>query len=82
MNGGKISLRDLEADGDDYGEKTERVLLPDGTVEYFLTYDDILRACQTKAGMQLAMELYREEDDYFTCNNLLQIAMFDEVVYG
>lgn len=52
---------------------------------YELTLDDIKRGLE-KARDGEALRDYadfvNEEDDYFTCNNLMQVCIFGEVIYG
>lgn len=52
---------------------------------YELTLDDIKRGLE-KARDGEAVRDYadfvNETDDYFTCNNLLQVCIFGEVIYG
>ena len=54
-------------------------------VRYELTLDDIKKGLE-KARDGVAprdwADFCDENDDYFTCNNLLQVCMFGEVVYG
>ena len=52
---------------------------------YELTLDDIKRGLE-KARDGEAVRDYadfvNEEDDYFTCNNLMQVCIYGEVIYG
>jgi hypothetical protein len=61
----------------DYGD--------DEVTRYELTLDDIKKGLE-KARDGVAprdwADFCEEEDDYFTCNNLMQVCMFGEVIYG
>lgn len=54
-------------------------------VRYELTLDDIKKGLE-KARDGVAprdwADFCDENDDYFTCNNLVQVCMFGEVIYG
>jgi hypothetical protein len=54
-------------------------------VRYVLNLDDIKKGL-TKAAMGEAVrdwaDFCDENDDYFTCNNLMQVCIFGEVIYG
>lgn len=54
-------------------------------VRYVLTLDDIKKGL-TKAAMGEAVrdwaDFVEEQDDYYTCNNLMQVCIFGEVIYG
>ena len=81
LNGGKIRVVDFYAEGEVYGNgKLDK---NDENGIYFLTLEDFIKAMESEEGWKYAEELLINEDgDYFTANNLLQIAMFGEVVYG
>lgn len=85
LNGSSISVTDHYAEGMIYtGHKDESLIEmdKDGNATYYLTLEDFLWACSTEKGYELAREIISGEGDYFTGNNLLQIAMFGEVIYG
>lgn len=66
LNGGKVIITDLEDEEDKE-----------------LTIYKLLDACSTDEGYDYAKTLLIDEDgDYFTANNLLQLALYGEVVYG
>lgn len=71
LKGGHIVCYDY----DDYDEFTR----------YELTLDDIKKGLE-KARDGVAprdwADFCDENDDYFTCNNLMQVCIFGEVVYG
>ncbi len=82
LNGGKITLIDYEAEGEVYSKAGK--LDDDGeTVNYSIGLQEILEGCSTEEGLSCAVELWLDgEGDYYTANNLLQVIMFGEVVYG
>lgn len=49
---------------------------------YRLTYADILKAYNSEEGARDVMDLINGNNDFWTGYNLIQIAMFGEVVYG
>lgn len=93
LNGGTIELTDLESEGILYKTqgvpcKIRKELSPynhNETYEvgvYTLGLKAILKACSTERGYKLLTKTLSSERNYFTANNLLQIAMFGEVIYG
>lgn len=83
LAGHTIGVRDLSAEGEVYTSKTTEVDLNDGSVLYTLAIEDFLDGCSTEEGYGYAKELLEDcEGDYYTANNLLQIIMFGDVVYG
>lgn len=82
LNGNTIEITDLYAEGEGYGD-LQHIVLDDDTCLYHLDLQHLIDACSTSEGSQLAIELLISEDgDYYTANNLLQIALFGEVIYG
>lgn len=50
-----------------------------------LTLDDIKRGLEKARdgeAVRYWADFVNENDDYFTCNNLMQVCMFGEVIYG
>ena len=87
LNGGELKITDYEADGELYlnklhPQKKGPYLDKAGRGVYFLTLQDFLWACSTERGYKLVNEVLDGTGDYFTANNLLQIAMFGEEIYG
>lgn len=87
LNGGNLKITDYEADGKLYlnklhPQKKGPHLDKAGRGKYFLTLQDFLWACSTERGYKLLTETLSGEGDYFTANNLLQIAMFGKEIYG
>lgn len=82
LNGGTISIADSYAEGEIYGSKG-KLCEDEETVVYTLDLQDFLKGCNSKDGFDLAVEiLVEEEGDYYTANDLLQVIMFGEVIYG
>lgn len=53
-----------------------------GYLKYHLTLKDIYNAVQTEEGYNYMRELLSGEGDYYTAYNILQLALFKEVIYG
>ena len=54
-------------------------------VRYELTLDDIKKGLEKARDGEAVRDwadFCEENDDYFTCNNLMQVCMFGEVIYG
>lgn len=93
LNGKTIEITDLESDGELYKVRGVPCKVvkemsdynPNETYEvsvYTLNLKAILRACSTPRGYKLLTETLSGEGDYFTANNLLQIALFGTEIYG
>ena len=57
----------------------------DGCERYELTLDDIKRGLEKARDGEAIRDwadFVNYEDDYFTCNNLMQVCIFGEVIYG
>lgn len=70
LKGGHIVCYDC--DGEDYAR-------------YELTLDDIKRGLEKARDGEAVRDwadFVNEKDDYFTCNNLMQVCIFGEVIYG
>ena len=79
LKGGHIVCLDYADDSnDDYDGDAK-------PARYELTLDDIKKGLiKARDGEALRdwADFCDENDDYFTCNNLVQVCMFGEVVYG
>ena len=85
LNGHYITITDLYAEGQIYGLRKHPVpasVDEEGNVTYCLSLEDLLWACSSPRGYELVTETLSGEGDYFTANNLLQIALFGEEIYG
>lgn len=93
LSGHAIELTDIESDGELHKvrgvpcrvRKEQSMYNPNESYEvsvYMLNLKAILRACSSPRGYKLVTETLSGEGDYFTANNLLQIALFGEGVYG
>lgn len=85
LHGGYLQIVDYEADGELYTKRSHKkgpYLDKAGRGVYYITLEDILWACSSERGYKLLTETLSGEGDYFTANNLLQIAMFGEEIYG
>lgn len=74
LGGGHIVVVDYE-DEDENGVPTK----------YTLNLEDFkvgLNKARDKKAVRDWSDFVEEEDDYYTCNNLLQVVVFGEIVYG
>lgn len=72
LNGGNILCVD-------YNEEDEN----EGVYKIDLnTLKKGLKLARDKEAVRDWVDFINEEDDYYTCNNLMQVVMFGEVVYG
>lgn len=92
LNGHAIELTDIESEGELYKvrgvpcrvRKEASEYNPNNSYEvsvYVVNLKTILRACSSPEGNQLLIEVLNGQGDYFTANNLLQLAMFGQIVY-
>lgn len=93
LNGHAIELTDIESEGELYKvrgvpcrvRKEVSEYNPNASYEvsvYVVNLKAILRACSSPKGNQLLMEVLNGQGDYFTANDLLQLTMFGQVIYG
>ena len=76
LNGGHIVCKDWYAsEDDDEGEPTM----------YKIDLDALktrLKLARDKEAVRDWSDFILEKDDYYTCNNLMQVVMFGEIIYG
>ena len=85
LNSHWLKVIDCYADGELHTKRqhfVDPVLDNEGNGVYFLALQDMLWACSSQRGFALLDELLSGRGDYFTANNLLQIALFGEEIYG
>lgn len=85
LNGHWLEAIDYYADGELHTKRhhpVKPVLDDEGNGIYALALQDLLWACSSPRGYELVTEVLNGEGDYFTANNLLQIALFGEEIYG
>lgn len=85
LNGHYLAATDVYAEGQIYGKRKHPMptsVDEEGNVTYCLALQDLLWACSSPRGYKLVTEVLNGEGDYFTANNLLQIALFGEEIYG
>ena len=78
LKGGKIVCYDWY-DNDDLEFEENR------PARYELTLDDIKRGLEKARDGEAVRDwadFVNEKDDYYTCNNLMQVCIFGEVIYG
>lgn len=92
LNDGIVTVVDKEADGELYTKagipcRTEKAPWWDTDHPYEfgvydLTLSALLKACSTPYGFALLNDVIQNQGDYYTANNLIQLAIFGEVIYG
>ena len=78
LKGGKIVCYDWYDNGDLEFEENR-------PARYELTLDDIKRGLEKARDGEAVRDwadFVNEKDDYYTCNNLMQVCIFGEVIYG
>ena len=84
LGGGYIVVWDLNADADSLSDQLSgRAIaydLGDRSIGYRLSLGDLLRACA--ADMKTALDVISGEGDVNDAYNLVQLAIFGEVIYG
>lgn len=83
LAGKKIILVDYQAEGETYGEKGKLIECDDfEAAEYHITLEDIENAFTSEEGQECLSQYLNEENDFYSGWNILQIAMFGEVIYA
>ena len=80
LNGHKIIITDLEAEGESYSEKF--VKFEDQNAVYEVELNDFLKVASTKKGFRLLEDVLSGEGDAITGDMFLQRVVFGEEVYG
>lgn len=80
--GHKISITDLEAEGEKYSNKFVRFEGKHESAVYEVDLKDFLKVASTKRGYQLVDEVLSGEGDYWTADAFLQRVVFGEEIYG
>lgn len=76
LNGGHIVCKDwYEADDDDEGKPTKYKI-------GLNTLKERLKLARDKEAVRDWCDFVLGNDDYYTCNNLMQVVMFGEIVCG
>ena len=82
LNGHKITITDMEADGESYSEKFVKFEGKYQNAVYEIELNDFLNVASTKKGFRLLEDVLSGEGDYYTADAFLQRVVFDEEVYG
>ena len=80
LNGHKIAITDIEAEGESYSNKF--VKFEDQNAVYEVELNDFLKVASTKKGFRLLEDVLSGEGDYYTADAFLQRVVFGEEVYG
>lgn len=96
VNGGKVKLIDIDCEGDSYGS-LDRYINDDEEVEYTVTLDDVktgieralngtykVSSSEEKGNVMIAAKSIVEGEnyDYYDAYLILQVILFDEIIYG
>ena len=76
LNGGHIVCKDWYAAEDDDEGKPARYQIDLNTLK------EGLKLARDKEAVRDWSDFILEKDDYYTCNNLMQVVMFKEIIYG
>ena len=82
LNGGKVYVTDIQAEGVLYGTLKHSVDEEDESVTYEVSLQDFLFGFSKSEAMEYTKDLADENDDYWTAYNLIQFATFGELIYG
>lgn len=82
LNGGKIYVTDVLAEGQVYGTLPHTIDAEDESVTYKVTLEDFLKGFSNTDAMEYVKDLADENDDYWTAYNLIQFVLFGELIYG
>lgn len=75
LNGGHIVCKDWYEADDDEGKPTKYKI-------DLNTLKERLKLARDKEAVRDWCDFVLENDDYYACNNLMQVVMFGEIVYG
>lgn len=76
LNGGHIVCKDWYAAEDDEEGKPAKYKIDLNVLK------ERLKLARDKEAVRDWCDFVLENDDYYTCNNLMQVVMFGEIIYG
>lgn len=82
LAGHKISITDIEADGEKHSDKFVRFEGRYDDAVYEVVLDDFIEVASTKKGYELICDVLSGEGDYYTADSFLQRVVFGEEIYG
>ena len=82
LNGHKITITDIEAEGESYSNKFVKFEGRYKNAVYEVELNDFLEVASTKKGFRLLEDVLSGEGDYYTADAFLQRVVFGEEVYG
>ena len=82
LNGHKITIIDIEAEGESYSKNFVRFEGRYQNAVYEVELNDFLKVASTKKGFRLLEDVLSGEGDYYTADAFLQRVVFGEEVYG
>lgn len=82
LAGHKISITDIEADGETHSDKFVRFEGRYDDAVYEVGLNDFLEVASTPRGYKLIEDVLSGEGDYYTADAFLQRVVFGEEIYG
>lgn len=82
LAGNKITIIDIEADGEKHSDKCVRFEGRYDDAVYEVGLNDFLEVASTPRGYKLINDVLSGEGDYYTADAFLQRVVFGEEVYG
>ena len=82
LAGHKITITDIEADGEKHSDKFVRFEGQYDDAVYEVGIDDFLKVASTQRGYELICDVLSGEGDYYTADEFLQRVVFGEEIYG
>ena len=82
INGHKITITDLEAEGESYSKKVVKFEGRYQNAVYEVELNDFLNVASTKKGFRLLEDVLSGEGDYYTADAFLQRVVFGSEIYG
>lgn len=82
LNGKTISITDLQAEEEVYGNLKHHINAEDGSVIYYVTLQDFLNGLSCPDALNDVKAIMDETDDYWNSYNIIQYVIFGELIYG
>lgn len=82
LAGHKISITDIEADGETHSDKFVRFEGRYDDAVYEVGLNDFLEVASTPSGYKLIEDVLSGDGDYYTADSFLQRVVFGEEIYG
>ena len=82
LAGHKITIIDMEADGETHSDKFVRFEGRYDNAVYEVSLNDFLEVASTPSGYKLIEDVLSGDGDYYTADAFLQRVVFGEEIYG